>query len=97
MNGNGDPNDEYGYIPYFQSLFSGPLHVYYLGTKGDCNDVDRFLDEDGTVKPWYMHKNAWALVSKGAEWYQEIQGIHHRYNDVPVAAEVLACDVRSHE
>ncbi|MBP3656574.1 MAG: extracellular solute-binding protein, partial [Clostridia bacterium] len=41
VNGNGDPNDEYGYIPYFQSLFSGPLHVYYLGTKGDCNDVDR--------------------------------------------------------
>ena len=71
VNGNGDPNDEYGYIPYFQSLFSGPLHVYYLGTKGDCNDVDRFLDEDGTVKPWYMHKNAWALVSKGAEWYQK--------------------------
>ena len=71
VNGNGDPNDEYGYIPYFQSLFSGPLHVYYLGTKGDCNDVDRFLDEDGTVKPWYMHKNAWALVSKAAEWYQK--------------------------
>ena len=71
MNGNSDPNDEYGYIPYFQSLFSGPLHVYYLGTKGDCNDVDRFLDEDGTVKPWYMHKNAWALVSKAAEWYQK--------------------------
>ena len=37
------------------------------------------------------------ITGKGAEWYQEIQGIHHRYNDVPVAAEVLACDVRSHE
>ena len=37
------------------------------------------------------------ITGKGAEWYQEIQGIHHRYNDVPVATEVLACDVRSHE
>ena len=37
------------------------------------------------------------ITGKGAEWYQEIQGIHHRYNDVPVAAEVLAYDVRSHE
>ena len=37
------------------------------------------------------------ITGKGAEWYQEIQGIHHRYNDVPVAAEVLAGDVRSHE
>ena len=71
MNGNGDPSDEYGYIPYFKSLFNGPLHVYYLGTQGGCDSVDRFLDEDGTVKPWYMHKNAWALVSKGAEWYQK--------------------------
>lgn len=37
------------------------------------------------------------ITGKGSEWYQEIQGIHHRYNDVPVAAEVLAGDVRSHE
>ena len=37
------------------------------------------------------------ITGKGAEWYQEIQGIHHRYNDVPVAAEVLEGDVRSHE
>ena len=37
------------------------------------------------------------ITGKGAEWYQEIQGIHHRYNDVPVATEDLACDVRSHE
>jgi len=22
------------------------------------------------------------ITGKGAEWYQEIQGIHHRYNDV---------------
>ena len=71
VNGNGDPNDEYGYIPYFQSLFSGPLHVYYLGTKGECDVNDRYLDEDGTIKPWYTHPNAWALVSKAAEWYQK--------------------------
>ena len=71
VNGNGDPNDEYGYIPYFQSLFAGPLHLYYLGTQGECNLNDKFLDEDGTVKPWYMHKNAWALISKAAEWYQK--------------------------
>ena len=37
------------------------------------------------------------ITGKGAEWYQEIQGIHHRYNDVPVAAEVLAGDLRAHE
>ena len=71
VNGNGDPDDEYGYIPYFQSLFDGPLHVYYLGTKGACDNNDKFLDEDGTLKPWYMHPNAWALVSKAAEWYQK--------------------------
>lgn len=71
VNGNGDPNDEYGYIPYFQSLWNGPLHVYYLGTKGNCDNEDRYLTEDGTVMPWYMHENAWALVAKGAEWYQK--------------------------
>ncbi|NLB90740.1 MAG: extracellular solute-binding protein [Clostridiales bacterium] len=70
VNGNGDPNDEYGYIPYFQSLFNGPLHVYYLGTHGGCDEKDHYLSEDGTVMPWYMHPNAWALVSKGAQWYQ---------------------------
>lgn len=37
------------------------------------------------------------ITGKGAEWYQEIQGIHHRYNDVPIAAEVLEGDVRAHE
>lgn len=71
VNGNGDPDDEYGYIPYFQSLFNGPLHVYYLGTKGNCDNDDKFIDEDGTLKPWYMHPNAWGLVSKAAEWYQK--------------------------
>lgn len=71
MNGNGDTTDEYGYIPYFKSLFSGPLHVYYLGTRGDCDQNDTWMDEDGTIKPWYTHPNAWALVSKGAEWYQK--------------------------
>lgn len=70
VNGNGDPDDEYGYVPYFQSLFAGPLHLYYLGTQGECNENDRYLAEDGTVMPWYMHPNAWALVSKAAEWYQ---------------------------
>lgn len=71
VNGNGDPNDEYGYIPYFQSLFAGPLHIYYLGFYGECDNNDRFLAEDGRVLPWYMHENAWALVSKAAEWYQK--------------------------
>lgn len=72
VNGNGDADDEYGYIPYFQSLFSGPLHAYYLGDSGSCDDTDRFLDAtDNSVKPWYMHENAWALVSKAAEWYQK--------------------------
>lgn len=71
VNGNGDANDEYGYVPYFQSLFAGPLHLYYLGTQGECDENDRYLAEDGTVMPWYMHPNAWGLVSKAAEWYQK--------------------------
>lgn len=36
------------------------------------------------------------ITGKGAEWYQEVEGIKHRYNDVPVAREVLECDLRSH-
>ncbi|MDK6242017.1 UDP-N-acetylmuramoyl-L-alanyl-D-glutamate--2,6-diaminopimelate ligase [Pauljensenia sp. UMB10120] len=29
------------------------------------------------------------ITGKGAEWYQEIDHVYHRYNDVPVAREVL--------
>lgn len=29
------------------------------------------------------------ITGKGAEWYQDFEGIRHRYNDVPVAQEVL--------
>lgn len=36
------------------------------------------------------------ITGKGAEWYQDIDGIKHEYNDVPVAREVLAYDLRSH-
>lgn len=34
------------------------------------------------------------ITGKGAEWYQDIEGIKHEYNDVPVAREVLAYDAR---
>ncbi len=36
------------------------------------------------------------ITGKGAEWYQDIEGIKHEYNDVPVAREVLKYDLRSH-
>ena len=36
------------------------------------------------------------ITGKGSEWYQEIQGINHEYNDVPVSREVLAQDPRAH-
>lgn len=29
------------------------------------------------------------ITGKGAEWYQDIEGVKHEYNDVPVALEVL--------
>ncbi|WP_026461054.1 UDP-N-acetylmuramoyl-L-alanyl-D-glutamate--2,6-diaminopimelate ligase [Schaalia suimastitidis] len=35
------------------------------------------------------------ITGKGAEWYQDIDGIKHVYNDVPVALEVLAQDPRT--
>lgn len=35
------------------------------------------------------------IPGKGAEWYQDIEGIKHVYNDVPVAREVLTQDPRS--
>ena len=35
------------------------------------------------------------ISGKGAEWYQDIQGIKHVYNDVPVAREVLEQDIRA--
>ncbi len=35
------------------------------------------------------------IPGKGAEWYQDIDGIKHVYNDVPVAREVLAQDPRA--
>ncbi|MDC4233300.1 UDP-N-acetylmuramoyl-L-alanyl-D-glutamate--2,6-diaminopimelate ligase [Actinomyces sp. B33] len=31
------------------------------------------------------------VTGKGAEWYQEVEGVKHAYNDVDVAREVLAC------
>lgn len=34
------------------------------------------------------------ITGKGAEWYQDVQGIKHAYNDVPVAREVLDQDPR---
>lgn len=36
------------------------------------------------------------ITGKGSEWYQDIEGIKHEYNDVPVAREVLTYDLRSH-
>lgn len=36
------------------------------------------------------------ITGKGAEWYQDVEGIKHEYNDVPVAREVLEYDLRSH-
>ncbi|QWW18677.1 UDP-N-acetylmuramoyl-L-alanyl-D-glutamate--2,6-diaminopimelate ligase [Schaalia sp. 19OD2882] len=35
------------------------------------------------------------IPGKGAEWYQDIDGIKHPYNDVPVAREVLTQDPRA--
>lgn len=35
------------------------------------------------------------ITGKGAEWYQDIDGIKHEYNDAPVSREVLHGDVRS--
>ncbi len=35
------------------------------------------------------------ISGKGAEWYQEVKGIRHVYNDVPVAQEVLDQDIRA--
>lgn len=29
------------------------------------------------------------ITGKGAEWYQDVEGVKHEYNDVPVALEVL--------
>lgn len=34
------------------------------------------------------------ITGKGAEWYQDIEGIKHVYNDVPVSREVLDQDPR---
>ncbi|MDY2941824.1 MAG: UDP-N-acetylmuramoyl-L-alanyl-D-glutamate--2,6-diaminopimelate ligase [Varibaculum sp.] len=36
------------------------------------------------------------ITGKGNEPYQEIQGVHHKYNDVPVLQEVLEARGRSH-
>lgn len=35
------------------------------------------------------------ITGKGAEWYQDIDGIRHVYNDVPVAREVLLQEPRA--
>jgi UDP-N-acetylmuramoyl-L-alanyl-D-glutamate--2,6-diaminopimelate ligase len=35
------------------------------------------------------------ITGKGAEWYQDIDGIKHAYNDVPVSREVLGQDPRA--
>ncbi len=70
MNGNGVTDDEIPYVPYYQSLY-GPLHGYYLGTNGACDNDDHYLAEDGTVMPWYMHPNAYTMAAKAGEWYQK--------------------------
>lgn len=35
------------------------------------------------------------ITGKGSEWYQDIDGIKHEYNDVPVSREVLTQDIRA--
>lgn len=35
------------------------------------------------------------ITGKGSEWYQDIDGIKHEYNDVPVSREVLEQDIRA--
>ena len=64
LNGNGI-NDEIAYLPGYDSFIT-TFRPYFLGFYGE-----RYLDEDGTVKPWYMHPNCYAMLSKAQEWYEK--------------------------
>lgn len=59
---NGNDNE----IPIMSFLGMEITHFrpYFMGFYGD-----RYLTEDGTIMPWYMHENCYELLSMVQRWY----------------------------
>lgn len=59
---NGSDNE----IPMmtFMNMENKDFRPFYLGFYGD-----RYLTEDGTIMPWYMHENSYLLLSELNKWY----------------------------
>lgn len=64
LNGNGQ-NDEIPMVCTYDGILYF-LQNYYCGFAGD-----RYVDEEGVVKPWYMHENIYKMFSKLSEWYEK--------------------------
>ena len=62
LNGNG-AQDEIPFIPYANNLLN-TFRPYFMGFTGD-----RYLEADGTVKPWYAHENAYQMLETMQKWY----------------------------
>lgn len=59
---NGSDNE----IPMmtFMGMENSDFRPFFLGFFGD-----RYLAEDGTILPWYMHENCYQLLSTLQKWY----------------------------
>lgn len=64
LNGNGT-NDE---IPLVSLGMDATLFLrnYYLGFSGE-----EYVDENGEVKPWYVHEGVYTMLKKLNEWYEK--------------------------
>ncbi len=60
---NGNDNE----IPMmtFMGMENSDFRPFYLGFFGD-----RYLTEDGTIMPWYMHENSYLLLEELQKWYK---------------------------
>lgn len=73
---NGNDNE----IPImsFQGMEITHFRPYYLGFHGD-----RYLSEDGTILPWYMHENCYLLLEELQKWYAN-GWLHAEYQTMSV-------------
>lgn len=73
---NGDDNE----IPImtFMNMENTNFRPYFLGFFGD-----RYLTEDGTILPWYMHENCYLLLEMLQKWYDN-GWLHAEYQTMSI-------------
>lgn len=73
---NGNDNE----IPMmtFMGMENSDFRPFYLGFFGD-----RYLTDDGTILPWYMHENCYLLLSELQKWYAN-GWLHSEYQTMSI-------------